>query len=492
MFLPARINATYALRACNGNGCDDSAAVSVSGRLTEAVGYVKPSTTVEGAAFGWSVAIAADGRTLSVGAPYSDNGTVYVYTRNGGTWVQQAIVEASNPGFEDRFGYSVALAADGGTLAVGADAEDSGATGIDGDQADESALNSGAVYVYTRQGSVWRQQAYIKSSNSESGDLFGTSVALAADGNTLAVSALGEASDATGVNGDQSDNSAPLAGAVYVFGRSGGAWSQRAYVKASNTEVGDQFGQSLALAADGGTLAVGAYEEDSSATGVDGDQSDNAATASGAVYVYARNVGDWSQQAYVKASSTGSGWFGWSVALAADGNTLAVGAQVEDSGAVGIDGDSANHSAPGAGAVYVYSRSGGLWRRQAYVKASNTGQGDRFGYSVAFSADANTLVVGALLEDSGATGIDGDQAANSAADSGAVYVFRRSSGTWRQQAYVKASNAEGGDLFGWSVALAADGQVLAVGAPFEDGRSTGVGGDQADNAGADAGAVYLY
>ncbi|MFP4611532.1 MAG: FG-GAP repeat protein, partial [Thiohalophilus sp.] len=82
-------------------------------------------------------------------------------------------------------------------------------------------------------------------------------------------------------------DSASNAGAVYVFSRdSADVWSQQAYVKASNTWAGDRFGWSVALAADGDTLAVGANREDSNATGIDGDQSDNSATESGAVYLY--------------------------------------------------------------------------------------------------------------------------------------------------------------------------------------------------------------
>lgn len=75
-----------------------------------------------------------------------------------------------------------------------------------------------------------------------------------------------------------------------------------------------------------------------------------------------------------------------------------------------------------AGAVCVFTRSGGVWSQQAYVKASNTGQ-DLFGESVALSGDGSTLAVGARNESSNATGIDGNQADNSANGAGAVYVF---------------------------------------------------------------------
>jgi hypothetical protein len=196
---------------------------------------------------------------------------------------------------------------------------------------------------------------------------------------------------------------------------------------------------------------------------------------------------------YAKASNPGpNDFFGVAVALSSDGNTLAVGAQLEDSAATGIGGDQASNAAADSGAVYVFIRSGGTWSQQAHVKASNTGAGDQFGRAMALSGDSNTMAVGARLEDSAATGINGDQADNSAASSGAVYVFTRSGVSWSQQAYVKASNTGVGDDFGESVPLSSNGNTLAVGVRFEDSAATGIGGNQADNSALDSGAVYLY
>ena len=209
--------------------------------------------------------------------------------------VQQGYLKASNTNANDQFGYLVAFSGD--TLVVGAPQEGSNATGVNGDQANNSATNSGAVYVFTRTGGVWTQQAYLKASNTDAGDQFGVSVAISGD--TLAVGAMFEASNATGVNGDQTDNSAPNAGAVYIFTRTGGVWTQQAYLKASNTDAGDNFGVTVALKDD--TLAVAAYDEASNATGVNGNQADNSARGTGAVYVFTRTAGVWSQQAYIKA-----------------------------------------------------------------------------------------------------------------------------------------------------------------------------------------------
>ncbi|MCC6143164.1 MAG: FG-GAP repeat protein, partial [Candidatus Hydrogenedentes bacterium] len=333
---------------------------------------------------------------------------------------QQAYLKASNTGGGsggvpgDLFGYSVAISND--TVIVGAPNEDSIATGVNGNQADNSLGNSGAAYVFVRNGGVWSQESYVKASNTGFDDQFGWSVAVSGD--SVVVGAYGEDSNASGVDGNQADNSASLSGAAYVFARSGTVWSQQAYLKASNTGADDRFSISVAISGD--TVLVGAYQEDSNATGVNGNQADNSASSSGAAYVFVRSGGVWSQQAYLKASNTGtSDNFGASVA--ASGETVVVGAISEDSSATGVDGNQANNSASDSGAAYVFFRSGGVWSQQAYLKASNTGDDDRFSISVAISGD--TVLVGAYQEDSSATGVDGNQADNSAADSGSAYVF---------------------------------------------------------------------
>jgi hypothetical protein len=127
---------------------------------------------------------------------------------------------------------------------------------------------------------------YVKASNTGAYDFFGTSVSLSGDGNTLAVGANQESSAATGINGNQADNTAAYSGAVYVFSRTGSTWAQQAYIKASNTGANDSFGTSVSLSGDGNTLAVGANLESSAATGINGNQADNTTILSGAVYLY--------------------------------------------------------------------------------------------------------------------------------------------------------------------------------------------------------------
>ena len=113
-------------------------------------------------------------------------------------------------------------------------------------------------------------------------------------------------------------------------------------------------------------------------------------------------------------------FFGRHVAISRD--TIVVGARFEDSSATGVNGNEADNSAVDSGAAYVFRRTGGVWSQEAYLKASNTDAGDRFGFGVAVSGD--TIVVGASREASNATGVNGNQADNSATRAGAAYVFR--------------------------------------------------------------------
>ena len=464
--------------------------------VLEQVAHVKASNTQSNDQFGWSVAMAGD--TLAVGTIFessnavgvdgdqTDNtagnsGAVYVFRRTGANWAQEAYLKASNPDLNDQFGGSIALSGD--TLAVGAEYEGGNATGVNGDQTDNSASRSGAVYVFRRSGSTWAQEAYLKASNTDADDQFGASVALSGD--SLAVGAFFEDSNATGVNGDQAGNTASDSGAAYVFRRNGSTWAQEAYLKASNTDANDQFGISVALSGD--TVAVGAPFENSNATGVNGDQADNTAGFSGAVYVFERAGTIWTQKAYLKASNTDDiDLFGSSITLSVD--TLAVGAPFEDSNATGVDGVQTDNTASECGAVYVFRRSPTTWSQEAYLKASNADAGDRFGNAIGLSGDV--LAVGANTEDSDAAGVGGDQTNNSATQSGAAYVFRRTGDIWSQEAYLKASNAAATRLFGSSIAVSADG--LAVGAVLESSNSTGVNGDETNTSASASGAVYLF
>lgn len=481
----ARINAQYFVQSCNDLGCTDSDLQMVTGSLESAIGYFKADASGRDF-FGVTVDLSDDGSTMAVGAfgddrsetgeigsqgDFSaiDTGAVYIFIRTDGQWQQQAYLKASNAAGRDNFGISIGLSADGNTLAVGADGEDSGSNGINGDQNDNTASGSGAVYVFSRNNESWQQQAYIKASNTDALDGFGRLISLSSDSDTLVVGALGEDSSATTINGDQADNSNFQSGAAYVFVRRNGVWQQQAYLKTTSTIL---FGVNC-ISSDGNTLVLGSY-------------------LIGTVFVFIRNGDVWQEQTSLQASNHNSDdGFGRRVSLSADGNTLAVSAEFEDSAATGINGDENDDSAENSGAAYVFIRSDGIWLQQAYLKASNTDIEDSFGFPVSLSSDGNTLVTAARLEDSAATGINGNQSDNQATDSGAVYVFTRIDERWQQLTYLKASNTNAQDNFS-GVSISGDGNTLAIGAGGEMSASTGINGNQSDNSIAQAGALYLY
>ncbi|MET0010611.1 MAG: hypothetical protein ABW109_22370, partial [Candidatus Thiodiazotropha sp. 6PLUC4] len=206
------LNASYLIQACNEAGqCVDSESITISSLMLDTIGYLKGYET---------------------------------------SW-------------EDYFGTSVAVSGDGLTLAVGAPGDISPATGIDGEWSftPDYKMSAGAVYLFARIDGGWQRQAYIKASNTDRDDDFGRAVSLSYDGNTLAVGAPGESSAATGVDGDQQDNSAQSAGAVYLFTRNADIWGQLAYLKASDSSASEVFGQALSLSTSGNRLSVGAAEK---------------------------------------------------------------------------------------------------------------------------------------------------------------------------------------------------------------------------------------
>jgi len=425
-------------------------------------------------------------------------------------WRPSAYLKASNPDEDDHLsagsallGTSLALSADGTTMAIGAPHEDGGARGIGGNGDDNSAFDAGAAYVFVRVGTRWAQQAYLKASNTQAGDGFGFAVALSADGNTLAVSANFEDSAGRGVGVAQDENMADGSGAVYVFVRRGTTWSQQAYVKPSNTDDGDRFGYAVALSADGHLLAAGAIGEDSAATGIDGDQADNSAAQAGAGYVFERRGTTWSQQAYLKASNAQAGdLFGFCLDLSDDGATLAVCAYDEDSSAQGVNGDEKSNASGGSGAAYVFTRSGGAWRQDAYIKASNTTLQMAFGAALTVSGDGRTLAVCAIDEDGLSAGVDAtpwqadrrpeERTRVAEASAGAVYVYTRGDQAWSFASYLKPSNIRANDYFGMRLAINRDGTLLAAASPQQPGGGRGVEPAARDASAPESGAVYVF
>jgi len=370
---------------------------------------------------------------------------------------EQAYVKASNTRASARFGSAIAI--DGDTIAVGAPNEASPGPGVDGDQNDTS-FTSGAVYVFVRREGAWSQQAFIKAAVPKFGAQFGFSVSL--DGDNLAI---GAPRDDDAEIGEVAGRDV---GTVYVFTRSSGVWTQQARLRSSTQTSFGRLG--FAVAIDGDSLVAGAPGRDARA------------------YVFTQTSSTWSETQILEGRdvvrSEARERFGSAVAM--DGDLIAIGAP-DDSGST-LDRDAEEGGLYASGAVHLFERVDGAWIRAALVKASSPGNLDRFGTSVAL--DGERLAVGAPYESSSATGVDGAQSDDSTSSSGAVYIFNRTGGAWPQAAYLKSSNTEVGDLFGWSLAL--DGHRLAVGAPRDDSSATGVVPGQDDDGAPQAGAVHLF
>ncbi len=358
-------------------------------------------TATDGAAsdsFGYSVSVSGDTAVIGARGKNGFQGAVYVFVRSGGVWSQQQELTAIDGAASDNFGYSVSVSGD--TAVIGAYGKNrvQGAayvfvrrnffwsqqqelTAIDGAASDNFGYSvsvsgdtavigaygknsvQGAAYVFVRSGGVWSQQQELTATDGAASDSFGYSVSLSGD---------------TAVIGAYSKNRAQ--GAAYVFVGSGGQWSQQQELTASDGAVNNDFGYSVSVSGD--TAVIGAWGKNN---------------YRGAVYVFVRSGGVWSQQQELTVSNGAAISFGYSVSVS--GDTAVIGA--------------VNQGANGSqGAAYVFVQSNGVWSQQQELTASDGAANNYFGVSVSVSGD--TAVIGAYGKTIGS---------NSA--QGAAYVFVR-------------------------------------------------------------------
>ena len=385
-----------------------------------------------------------------------------------GQLIQQQKLTASDTASGDQFGRVVALSAD--TAIVGAFNENN-----------SHGNGAGAAYVFVRSGGVWTQQQKLIASDGAANDNFGFSVAI--DGDTALIGAV-LANNSSGVN----------AGAVYVFTRNAGVWTEQQRLQASDVALNDLFGNAVSL--DGDTTVIGS------------DADDDGGSGSGSAYVFTRSAGIWTQQQKLTASDAAAGDnFGASVSL--DGTTVMIGARNDDlpgktnAGSayvfirngntwiqqqkltasdaaasdgfafVGLSGDTAIIGADGndgngnnAGAAYIFTRSNGVWTQQQRLNASDAAADDGFGAGVC--VDGDTAIVSAYIGNN-----------SSGLDSGAAYVFTRSGTFWTQQQKFAASDGAANDHFG--LALAISGGTVIIGAADDDHPGA-----------TDAGSAYIF
>jgi len=415
-----------------------------------------------------------------------------------------AYLKAGSPSESDLMGTAIDL--DGDTLVVATYLDDSSATRIDGDEANDDARDTGAAYVYVRNGGGWTRQAYLKASDAMPNDRMGGQAAISGD--TLVLGAL--SADASGIS-----SIAPRPGHARVFVRSGGMWKEQAKLSPKDGTAADWFGYGVSI--EGDTIVVGAPHfggrADSGGTAyvftrtgetwtevstvrprnpvassmfgsnvaIRGDTllvaAEQEASGQGAVYVFARNAGGWMELQRLAADEPAdSKNFGYGMALR--GGTLAVGAP----GAA----ESSLFSA--AGSVYLFERSAGEFRPNGVLHATVPRTSDYFGCSVCLTD--RTLVVGASGDDSGGRGVAADPARGGGDLSGAAYLFTRDASGWTSPTFLKSSNSDPRDGFGFGVSCSETG--VAVSAPFESSRASGLGGDGSDNSRLNSGAFYLF
>ncbi len=348
--------------------------------------------------FGCSVSLSQDGKVLAAGAyQKSSQGKVYIYRWNGSAWIETGIT-ASDSATADYFGYSVSLSGDGNTLAVGAYNKNS---------------SQGKAYIYRWNGSVWVETG-ITASDGSANNIFGISVSLSSDGNTLAVGA-------TRKNSYQ--------GKAYIYKWNSSAWIETG-ITSSDGAANDTFGSSVSLSQDGNILAVGA-----------GGKTIGGNSAQGKTYIYKWNGSAWIEAGITTSDSAAYDHFGSSVSLSSDGNTLVVGAYQKNSD---------------QGKAYIYRWNGSVWI-ETPITASDGAGSDEFGFSICLSQDSNTLAVGANWKTIGGNSYQGK-----------AYIYKWNGSAWIETG-ITSSDGAALDYFGYSVSLSRDGNTLAVGAGGKNG-----------------------
>jgi len=364
---------------------------------------------------GLGSALAASGDTLVIGArnEFGIQGAAYVLVNDGGVWTLEQRLDADMPGVTEDLDFGARVAIDGDTLAVAAVFDD------------ELGTNAGAVYVFTRDNGAWTLEERLTASDGARADAFGNGLAL--EGDTLLVGA--STHDLPGA-----DN----AGAVYVFTREAGDWTEVQKLTLDSPMFQDAFGGNVAL--QGGRAAV-------TVSGVD-----ELGPNTGGVALYERGMDDlWSLVEFPMVTEPESG-IGIGDSLALDGDTLAVSS---------VDASNPNSN---EGAVYVFIRCSGGWVEQQRILPDPEETVPDFGHSLALRGDL--LLVGS------------PRAEGPELNSGAAYLYRRTGGVWSLVDMLTASDGGGFERFGSAVAFAAD-QVL-------------VGADDQPGLGGESGAAYAY
>ena len=449
----------FVVAACNSAGCTNSAALNPRPLMLETIGYLK----------------------------------------------------ASNSERDDAFGQDVALSGDGYTLAVSSWSEDSNATGVNGDQANNLSQRSGAVYVFRRRGNAWNQEAYLKAGTNQPELGFGSAfehdhdgTVLSADGSILAAGAPREV-----VNGVEG------AGAVYVFRRTRNVWQPMARLQAPQPLSHDFFGAALDISRDGRTLKVTSTQP-----------RDSRGNPARSTHMFVRPADTWQYAGAIPMLST-EDWC-QSTRLSGDGQTLVLSCATLGMGdghivtmkrvantwvrvadlptsfydgrqPIGLNVDATVMSLVESRRpklVGVYRWNGANWAREAGLAGPVPTDPliiGNWGYNMEFSDSGELLALSDPQAREANAGISATFMPGPA-ELGAVYLYQHNaaSNSWSLRNVVKSARPGFHDYFGLNFALSGSGRTLAVGAPGEDSNATGIDGDRNNSLAPNSGAAYLY
>jgi hypothetical protein len=394
---------------------------------------------------GKAVTVSADGTIVASVAthdnnPAGDNGSVLFWKKNtlGEWYVYQINRDATNLSPSGHLGNwngsTMSMSRDGSTLVIGSPYSDAVGT------------NRGRAYVYTQTAGVWNLVKELYASDAADSDFFGSGTSISSDGSVIVVGA--ERNHANG----QADQ-----GAAYIYHKSGGTWpsTQSQKITMAENDADSYFGISVALSDDGYTLVVGSSHHD------------NVATNEGALFIFERGSGTWTQTKKMWASDFATGGdmlLGHSVAISGDGTIIVA-------GAYGNDTTGSNR-----GAVYIYVKSGGVWptTETQLLRDNDANNEDYFGWHVSMSQSGDRIIVGAERDHH-------PNMAGAGVDGGSIVVFDRINGVWNQtkKFFGGGSNGASSEL-GFSTACSNDGNVYVGGAPMSEVQ------------GGDAGHIIIY
>ena len=364
---------------------------------------------------GESVSLSSDGSTVAIGA-WTNNGNgggsghVRIYNYVNGSWTQVgADIDGEAAG--DWSGSSVSLSSDGSTVAIGARRNDGNGT------------DAGHVRIYNYVNGTWTQVG-ADIDGEAVGDWSGFSVSLSSDGSTVAIGAW------------RNDGNGTDAGHVRIYNYVNGTWTQVG-ADIDGEAADDRSGVSVSLSSDGSTVAIGAHKNDGNGS------------SAGHVRIHKNISGTWMQVGSDIDGEAVDDWSGRSVSLSSDGNTLAIGAVLND-------GNGTN-----AGHVRIYKNISGSWT-QVGADIDGEAANDQSGSSVSLSSDGSTVALGALFNDGNGT------------NAGHVRIYKNISGIWTQVGADIDGEATG-DWSGYSVSLSSDGSTVAIGAYNNDGNGTNAG-----------------